>query len=126
MRNLRCCLSDSCTQTQRGEGGEGQAHTTSEKSSHQKHHPHRHNGDTPEDIATHDRELYGVRDSAKLNSVRVASYGCERVRGQGGRARGRCGVLLLLLMQHAAMQAVSGQPSPSTTPARVRDGTMRS
>ena len=72
---VRCttCVgpSDSCTHAQRGEGGEGKAHKTGEKSSHQKHHP---------------------RDADDARSP----------------------------------QAVSGRPSPSATPTRVRDGTMRS
>ncbi len=53
-----------------GEGGAG-------KSAHQKHHPHRHKGDTAQDVAAHDRELYGVQDTANLNSVRGAC--CQRV-----------------------------------------------
>ena len=38
------------------------------KSSHQKHHQ-KHSGDTAADVAQHDRELYGVRDTTKLDSV---------------------------------------------------------
>ena len=48
----------------------GQTGEEAPKSSHQKHHPHRHHGDTAADIAQHDRELYGVSDSTKLDSVR--------------------------------------------------------
>ena len=48
----------------------GEQGGTPSKSSHQKHHPHRHGSDTPADIAQHNREMYGVRDTTKLDSVR--------------------------------------------------------
>lgn len=87
------------------------------KTSHQEHHPHHHTGKTAEDIATHDRELYGVRDSTKLDSVRVPAGGgsCRE-----GFANSTPDV--------SASQAVTGagRHTSSETPARVRDSTMRS
>jgi hypothetical protein len=49
---------------QEAEGGQ-----TGEASKGGSHQPHRHKGDTAADIAQHDRELHGVRDSTKLDAV---------------------------------------------------------
>ena len=92
-----------------GKGVEkGEAGGPTSKNSHQKHHPHRHTGNTPADIAQHDREMYGVRDTAKLDSVRR--------RWRGGRSSADA----------ARSQATTSQSTASPTPARVRDSTMRS
>ena len=61
---------------QEAEGG--QTGEASKGGSHQQHHPHRHKGDTAADIAQHDRELHGVRDSTKLDAVRCAAAWLSR------------------------------------------------
>jgi hypothetical protein len=61
---------------QEGGGGaeEGGGGEHDKKSSHQKHHPHRHSEATAADMAAHDREMYGVRDTTKLDAVRMRAW----------------------------------------------------
>jgi hypothetical protein len=57
-----------------GGGGAQQGGAAAQQPKKDPHHPHKHRGDTAEDIATHDREMYGVRDSTKLDAVRLACH----------------------------------------------------